>query len=124
MEASYCVEEREVTNSTKRKNDIIKQLKPTLTPHYFRHNYVTLLFEAGVEPLIAMKILGHTDYQTTANIYTHLKSEMVKKSSVDMEDVFRRKQEAKSALAKAQTTRDKRSRKPVLDMSLPWARKF
>ena len=49
---------------------------------------------------------------------------MMKKSSVDMEDVFRRKQEAKSALAKAQTTRDKRSRKPVLDMSLPWAGKF
>ena len=89
MEASYCVEEREVTKATKRKNDIIKQLKPTLTPHYFRHNYATLLFEAGVEPLIAMKILGHTDYQTTANIYTHLKSEMMKKSSVDMEDVFR-----------------------------------
>lgn len=67
MEASYCVEEREVTKATKRKNDIIKQLKPTLTPHYFRHNYATLLFEAGVEPLIAMKILGHTDYQTTAS---------------------------------------------------------
>lgn len=77
-----------------------------------------------MEPLIAMKILGHTDYQTTANIYTHLKSEMMKKSSVDMEDVFRRKQEAKSALAKAQTARDKRSRKPALDMSLPWAGKF
>lgn len=53
------------------------------------------------------EILGHTDYQTTANIYTHLKSDMMKKSSVDMEEVFRRKQEAKSALAKAQTTRDK-----------------
>ena len=82
MEASYCVEEREVTKATKRKNDIIKQLKLTLTPHYFRHNYATLLFEAGVEPLIAMKILGHTDYQTAANIYTHLKSERMKKSSV------------------------------------------
>ena len=51
-------------------------------------------------------------------------SDMMKKSSVDMEDVFRRKKEAKSVLAKAQTTRDKRSRKPVLDMSLPWAGKF
>ena len=101
MEASHCVEEREMTKATKRKNDIIKQLKPTLTPHYFRHNYATLLFEVGVEPLIAMKILGHTDYQTTAKIYTHLKSEMMKKSSVDMEEVFRRKQEAKSALAKS-----------------------
>ena len=50
----------------------------SITPHYFRHNYATLLFEAGVEPLIAMKMLGHTAYQTTANIYTHLKSEMLK----------------------------------------------
>ena len=46
-----------------------------LTSYYFWHNYATLLFEAGVEPLIAMKILGHTDYQTTTNIYTRLKSE-------------------------------------------------
>ena len=44
---------------------------------------------------------------------------MMKKTSADMEDVFRRKQEEKSVLAKAQTTRDKRSRKQVLDMSLP-----
>lgn len=28
MEASYCVEQREVTKETKRKNDIIKQLNP------------------------------------------------------------------------------------------------
>lgn len=75
---------------------MIKQLKPPLTPHYFRHNYATLLFETGVVLLIAMKILDHTDYQTTANIYMHLNSEMMKKSSVDMEEVFRRKQEAKA----------------------------
>ena len=50
-----------------------KQVKPTLTPHYFRHNYVTLLYESGVDPLVAMKIVGHTDYQTTANIYTTLR---------------------------------------------------
>ena len=124
MEDSYCVKEREVTKATKRKNDIIKQLKPTLTPHYFRHNYATLLFEAGVEPLIAMKILGHTDYQTTANIYTHLNSEMMKKSSVDMEEVFRRKQEAKGVLAKAKSAKEKRSRKPAVDASLPWAGRF
>ncbi len=102
----------------------IKQLKPTLTPHYFRHNFATLLFEAGVEPLIAMKILGHTDYQTTANIYTHLNSEMLKKSSVDMEEVFRRKQEAKGVLAKAKSAKEKRSRKPAVDASLPWAGRF
>ena len=34
---------------------------------------ITMLYESGIDPLIAMKINGHTDYQTTANIYTHIK---------------------------------------------------
>ena len=124
MEDCYCVQDREIDENTDRPSDIRKRLKPTLTPHYFRHNFATLLFEAGVEPLIAMKILGHTDYQTTANIYTHLNSEMMKKSSVDMEEVFRRKQEAKGVLAKAKSAKEKRSRKPAVDASLPWAGRF
>ena len=74
----------------------IKQVKPTLTPHYFRHNYVTLLYESGLDPLIAMKIVGHTDYQTTANIYTHLKQETLRKASVNMEKVFASRSEPKS----------------------------
>ena len=121
---AHCVEGRAPLEETKRKNDILKHYKPTLTPHYFRHNYATLLFEAGVDPLIAMKILGHTDYQTTANIYTHLSAEMMKKSSVDMENVFQRKQEAKSALARAKSAQERRSRKPPVDASLPWAGRF
>ncbi len=77
-----------------------------------------------MDPLIAMKILGHTDYQTTANIYTHLNAEMMKKSSVNMEEVSLRKQKAKSALAKTKSAKEKRSRKPVVDVSLPWAGRF
>ena len=46
------------------------------------------LYESGVDPLIAMKIVGHTDYQTTANIYTHLKEETLRRASVNMEKVF------------------------------------
>lgn len=45
-------------------------------------------YESGVDPLIAMKIVGHTDYQTTANIYTHLKEETLRRASVNMEKVF------------------------------------
>ena len=67
--------------------------KPIITPHYFRHNYVTMLYEAGIDPLIVMKIVGHTDYQTTANIYTHIRGETLKKSTVNMGDVFRRREE-------------------------------
>ena len=53
-----CVEWREILPGTSRPDDILKQVKPTLTPHYFRHNYVTLLYESGVDPLIAMKDRG------------------------------------------------------------------
>ena len=91
-----CAEWREVKPGASRPNDIIKQVKPTLTPHYFRHNYVTLLYESGLDPLIAMKIVGHTDYQTTANIYTHLKQETLRKASVNMEKVFASRSEPKS----------------------------
>ena len=59
-----------------------------ITPHYFRHNCVTLLYEAGIDPLIAMKIVGHTDYQTTANIYTHLGNETLRRAAVDMRGAF------------------------------------
>ena len=88
MVACGCVTWREIKPGTSRPDDILKQVKPTLTPHYFRHNYVTLLYESGVDPLIAMKIVGHTDYQTTANIYTHLKEETLRRASVNMEKVF------------------------------------
>ena len=35
-----------------------------------------------------MKIVGHTDYKTTANIYTHVRDEMLKKATVNMGEVF------------------------------------
>ena len=37
---------------------------------------------------MGMKIIGHTDYKTTANIYTHVRDEMLKKATVNMGEVF------------------------------------
>lgn len=37
-----CVKWCDVKPGTSRPDDILKQITPTLTPHYFRHNYVTL----------------------------------------------------------------------------------
>ena len=88
MVSCGCVEWRD-GRTVKKRGDILNLVKPLLTPHYFRHNYVTLLYESGVDPLIAMKIVGHTDYQTTANIYTHIKEETLRKATVNMGEVFR-----------------------------------
>jgi len=49
---------------------------------------------------------------------------MMKKSTVDIEEVFRRKQEAKGVLAKAKSAKEKRLRKPAVDASLLWAGRF
>ena len=51
-----------------------------------------LPYESGVNPLIAMKIVGHSNYQTTANIYTHIKEETLRKATVNMGEVFRSKE--------------------------------
>lgn len=68
---------------------------PTLTPHYFRHNYITMLYDAGVPAADAMRIVGHADYNTTITIYTHIKNERIKKAGADLEKVF-----SKNAVAK------------------------
>lgn len=64
-----------------------------MTPHYFRHNYATLFYESGVDPLVAMKMVGHRDYQTTANIYTHPKEDFLKKAAADMATAFKKKKD-------------------------------
>lgn len=44
----------------------------TITPHQLRHAYATLLFDAGIDPKSAQALLGHSDYKTTMDIYTHI----------------------------------------------------
>ena len=44
----------------------------TFTPHCLRHTYCTMLYEAGVDVLVAKELMGHSDVKTTLGIYTHL----------------------------------------------------
>ena len=54
---------------------------------------IDTLYESGIDPRLTMKIVGHTDYQTTANIYTHVRDEMLKKATVNMNEVFQQRTE-------------------------------
>lgn len=63
-------------------------LAPVITPHYLRHNYITRCWTAGLDPLVTMRIVGHSDYRTTANIYTHLNNEHLRKARLSIEKVF------------------------------------
>lgn len=44
-------------------------------PHATRHTFTSWAVKAGVKPEILQKVLGHEDYSTTANIYTHIDAE-------------------------------------------------
>lgn len=51
----------------------------TCTPHQLRHAYATMLFEAGIDPKDAQRLLGHANLSTTQEIYTHIREDRVKK---------------------------------------------
>jgi integrase len=44
---------------------------PAITWHSFRHTHATLLGETGESLRTAQAILGHSDLETTLNVYTH-----------------------------------------------------
>ena len=44
----------------------------TITTHGLRHTHCSLLFEAGASLKEVQDRLGHTDVQTTMNIYAHV----------------------------------------------------
>ncbi|MBR8644164.1 tyrosine-type recombinase/integrase [[Brevibacterium] frigoritolerans] len=52
-----------------------------ITLHSFRHTHTSLLIEPGVGLKEIQQRLGHTDIQTTMNIYTHMTDNMEEKAS-------------------------------------------
>lgn len=44
------------------------------TPHDLRHTFCTMMYEAGIDVLVAKEQMGHSDVKTTLSIYTHLDS--------------------------------------------------
>jgi site-specific recombinase XerD len=40
-----------------------------------RHAFATLLLDAAEEVAVISKMLGHTDYPTTVDVYSHLSTE-------------------------------------------------
>ena len=53
---------------------------PLITWHSFRHTHATLLGEAGESLKTAQALLGHSDLETTLNVYTHAIPESQKRA--------------------------------------------
>lgn len=66
---------------------LTKYQLPKITTHGFRHTHCSLLFEAGFSIKEVQDRLGHSDAQTTMNIYAHL-SEHAKDEAIDKLEKF------------------------------------
>lgn len=64
------------------------KIKKRATPHIFRHTYISLQTEAGVDLPIIMERVGHSDTQTTIGIYTHVTNKMKKEASEKMDHIY------------------------------------
>lgn len=79
--------------------DIRGQYKPRITPHAMRHNYITMCWEQGLDILITMKLVGHADYQTTRNIYTHLSRKHLDDAKEQLDAMFDKKRKSCTKVA-------------------------
>lgn len=59
-----------------------------LTAHYYRHNYASILYNAGVDVLTAQRWLGHANVNTTLSIYAHLSKEKEMKNVDKLAGIF------------------------------------
>lgn len=63
-------------------NEILRKYSQyNITPHGFRHTHASLLFEAGASIKQVQERLGHTNINTTLEIYTHVTKKAEKESA-------------------------------------------
>lgn len=83
-------------------NDILGQYRATITPHIMRHNFITMCWEQGIDLFVTMRLVGHSDYQTTRNIYTHLDREHMEQTKKDIEMMFAKNKKSCTKVAQLQ----------------------
>ena len=60
--------------------------KPDIVRHDIRHEYATILYEAGIDVKTAQELLGHADITTTMNIYTHFRDKSLNEATDQLND--------------------------------------
>lgn len=64
-------------------------IKKYITPYIFRHTYISMLSEAGVDLPTIMQRVGHKDSSTTLQIYTHVTKIMQAKANDKLRVAFK-----------------------------------
>lgn len=68
----YMIALKEANEKYKEENECSSDdVFEEFTPHILRHTYCSMLQWAGVDIKTAQELMGHNDYDVTANVYTH-----------------------------------------------------
>lgn len=77
-------EGQEITRKGKNKHTYTRtKWKPLVTPHQFRHEYASMLEDAGISEFAAKNQLGHSSIMVTKDIYTHIREKKAGKHVAD-----------------------------------------
>lgn len=60
--------------------------------HDMRHAFATLLLGAGEEIAVTSKMLGHADYSTTVDVYSHLSTERSRVAAARINGLLKRRE--------------------------------
>lgn len=63
-------------------------INKSASPHIFRHTYISMLAESGVDLKLIMDKVGHDDVRTTMQIYTHVTEKMRTNASKKISATF------------------------------------
>lgn len=91
--AHYVLHTRKNKHRGKEYTTTIKDWTADVTAHQFRHEYASMLYEAGIGELEAQKLMGHADITTTRRVYTHIRERQLQSAGDALEKFIAGKKE-------------------------------
>lgn len=70
------------------KTTLVNLTTSNVNTHMLRHTFATRCIEAGINPVVLQKILGHKDIQVTLNTYTDIFNKFKDKEIEKIETYF------------------------------------
>lgn len=62
-----------------------------LDRHTLRHEYATILYDAGIDAKVAQELLGHADLSTTLKVYTHIRQSRLDSAAATLDSFLTEK---------------------------------
>lgn len=89
-DAYICSGDKPLTKTSlyRRWDSYCKRKNINIDRHTIRHEYASILYEAGIDVKEAQQLLGHAQISTTMDIYTHISESKMKQDFMKLANYF------------------------------------